>query len=1049
MSQPSYFSSVGYIAEQFFTLSFDVALDAANPPPANAFAVQINGTPTTVTSVSVDSAAKTVTLSFSASALVAGDIIAFSYTDPTGGDDASAIQGTDGADSAAVSSSTVVSGPRPPSVTAVDSASDTGAPGDGITKDTTPTLTGTADANATVKLYDTDGTTLLGTTTADGWGDWSITSSILADGPHTLRATQTDSGNNTSPLSTGVVLTIDTAVAAPTGVALSPGSDSGTLGDGISNSGAPTMTGHAEANATVRLYDTDGTTILGSTTADGSGNWSITSSALAIGTHVLTAKQTDIAGNASGAFSGFVYTLDTIGPTGMALSTDTVAEAFATNGSTIATLSATDATAIQYGFAVGNGTIDADNAKFTVSGSSLVAAQNLGLGSYHIYMKATDAAGNDTFQIFTIDVVDAPIVTAIERAAAASSTVPTAATAVVYTVTFSQPVSGVGLSDFALTATGSAAGTIVAVTGSGDTYTVTVNGVSGDGALRLDLNASGTGIQNGSAIGISGGYSAGETFSLDHTAPAAASTPQMTAGTDSGASSSDAITSDTTPAFTGTAEVNATVKLYDTDGTTLLGTTVADGSGNWSITSSHLSEGAHTLTVRQTDAAGNVSAASAGLTATIDTTAPTVMISSDDANLKAGQTATITFAFSEDPGTSFVWNGLAGDVGVAGGMLGAISGSGLVRTATFTPTALVNNGSASISVAGASYSDAAGNLGAGNALPSLTFDTVVPPAPSTPDLDPASDLGTSDSDDITTVTTPTFTGTAENGATVKLYGTDGTTVLGTATAMGGNWSITSSALSVGPHTITATATDAAGNESVLSSGLSVTIEAPPTSNPPVSAETVSAAIAAISFGTQPQFETAQILADIAAGKYTFAEFIDTVIASVQDTVLPALVVTGILGGERPTEAHLAELAVFATAQLAAYTAMGVAEPRLGPYEAMGLGYSETATFKSSYGAMADEIFSQNAYNAVFGRAATAEQLAHFNAQLAYFETIYQAAGQSIVDADLHAKGAVFGQMIGVAIVSEAQLHSYDDAANAFLKQAAFGQAQYGEPLGLI
>jgi hypothetical protein len=38
------------------------------------------------------------------------------------------------------------------------------------------------------------------------------------------------------------------------------------------------------------------------------------------------------------------------------------------------------------------------------------------------------------------------------------------------------------------------------------------------------------------------------------------------------------------------AEANATVKLYDTNGTTLLGTTTAYGSGNWSITSATLSE---------------------------------------------------------------------------------------------------------------------------------------------------------------------------------------------------------------------------------------------------------------------------------------------------------------------------------------------------------------------------------------------------------------------------------------------------------------------------
>ncbi|WP_200958355.1 Ig-like domain-containing protein, partial [Massilia sp. Root335] len=69
----------------------------------------------------------------------------------------------------------------------------------------------------------------------------------------------------------------------------------------------------------------------------------------------------------------------------------------------------------------------------------------------------------------------------------------------------------------------------------------------------------------------------------------------------------DGITNATTPVFTGTAEAGATVTLYDTDGTTVLGSTVATG-GNWSITASTLSAGAHTITAKVMDAAGNASA---------------------------------------------------------------------------------------------------------------------------------------------------------------------------------------------------------------------------------------------------------------------------------------------------------------------------------------------------------------------------------------------------------------------------------------------------------
>jgi hypothetical protein len=55
----------------------------------------------------------------------------------------------------------------------------------------------------------------------------------------------------------------------------------------------------------------------------------------------------------------------------------------------------------------------------------------------------------------------------------------------------------------------------------------------------------------------------------------------------------------------------------------VLGAAVADVSGNWSITSSTLSSGTHTLTTKQTDLAGNTSDASSGLAVTIDTTPST------------------------------------------------------------------------------------------------------------------------------------------------------------------------------------------------------------------------------------------------------------------------------------------------------------------------------------------------------------------------------------------------------------------------------------------
>src|SRR5690606_10608917 len=78
-----------------------------------------------------------------------------------------------------------------------------------------------------------------------------------------------------------------------------------------------------------------------------------------------------------------------------------------------------------------------------------------------------------------------------------------------------------------------------------------------------------------------------------------------------------------------------------------------------------------------------------------------------------------------------------------------------------------------------------------------------------PDLT-APDAPTADVDDATGTI---VTGTGEPGATVTVYGPDGTTVLGTDTVQpGGTYSVTIPAQTNGED-LTVTLTDAAGNES--------------------------------------------------------------------------------------------------------------------------------------------------------------------------------------------------------------------------------------------
>jgi methionine-rich copper-binding protein CopC/alpha-tubulin suppressor-like RCC1 family protein len=158
------------------------------------------------------------------------------------------------------------------------------------------------------------------------------------------------------------------------------------------------------------------------------------------------------------------------------------------------------------------------------------------------------------------------------------------------------------------------------------------------------------------------------------------------------------------------------------------------------------------------DTAGNIYAGTSIYDFTtapyVDTLAPTLSISSNVSEVTTGQTAAISFTFSEDPGTSFI----DADITTTGGTLGPLSGSGLTRTAIFTPTAGVASGSASITVADGSYTDAAGNSGSAGVMPTITIHTVGTPS-SISGLALSADTGASATDFITNVAAQTISAT--------------------------------------------------------------------------------------------------------------------------------------------------------------------------------------------------------------------------------------------------------------------------------------------------
>jgi hypothetical protein len=445
----------------------------------------------------------------------------------------------------------------------------------------------------------------------------------------------------------------------------------------------------------------------------------------------------------------------------------------------------------------------------TASGGAWsITSSPLADGVHTLAARAIDAHGN----VSTVSAALSITVDTVAPTVAITSDTANLKTGETATITFTfseDPGATFTAADVAVTG-----GTLGSLSGSGVTrtalFTPSAN-FTGSATITVEAGA------YSDAAGNNGSAGALAALAIDTQPPAAPSVPDLAAASDRGFSDTDNVTNINTPTFTGTAEDGATVTLYD--GATEVGSAVATG-GAWSITASELAHGAHMLQAVATDAAGNSSAASGALALTIDTQAPTLAITSNAATLKLGETATITFTFSEDPGATFTH----ADIVVTGGTLGALSDSGAVRTAVFTPTPDTNGGVASISVVAGAYSDAAGNAGSADALATLEFDTLVPAAPSAPVLAAASDSGVSATDGLTNAASLVVQGSAEDGVTVTLVDAATGAPLGTGVASGGAWSVTLAGLPEGSIGLAAIATDGAGNVSARSATTTVTID---------------------------------------------------------------------------------------------------------------------------------------------------------------------------------------------------------------------------------
>ena len=716
--------------------------------------------------------------------------------------------------------------PNLPDIPVITAINDDAAPLTGdvkgkTTNDITPTLTGTAEAGSLVTIYQDGGLTPVATVTADGSGNWSYTPAALGEGLHSFEVTATLNGA-TSGRSPAASVTVDlTAPGAPTigAVIDDVGPGTGPLTNGqTTNDNQPTLTGTGAVGDTISVYNNG--TLLGSVVVGNTGTWSFTPpSSLAEGTHVLTIRETDPAGNQSAPSAGFTVVVDTVSTTPVITNvTDdvgntatTVVSGTPTNDAT-PTLSGTAeansvVTIFDGGTQIGVVTADGTGA-WTFTPETALAE-----GSHSFTAQATDPQGNVSAVSGAWSVVvdlTAPTVPTLDTV---NDNVPGGITGNLtsgqVTNDSTPTIGGTGQagSTIHIMNNGTQIGTAI-VDGSGNwSFTPTTPLVDGSYALRVyATDVAGNASANSSVF----------TFTVDTAGPVV---PVVTSVIDdiapvTGTLTSGNTTNDARPTFNGTGDVGSTVHVI-VDGNEI-GTAVVNAQGNWTFTpGSDLSDGPHAITFNATDAAGNTGSTTAPFNLTVDTGVPSAPVISTAAdNVGSVQTPLSSGQSTDD--TTPTLNGTA----TANATVTVYENGQPIGTAladgtgawSFTPSTPLSSGSHTWT---ATVTDAAGNVSPASPGFTLVVDTTAPNAPVISQAidDVGSITGPITSGQTTDDTVPRLVGTSEPFATVNIY--EGTTLVGTGTADGtGNWSILlNTTLTTGAHSFTAQATDAAGNTS--------------------------------------------------------------------------------------------------------------------------------------------------------------------------------------------------------------------------------------------
>lgn len=353
----------------------------------------------------------------------------------------------------------------------------------------TATLTPSSNVTDTTNLVTLDNTGVQDTAGNAGVGTTDSNNYAIDTQRPTAGIVITDTALKAGQ-STTVTITFSEAVTGLTTADFSVAN--GTLGNLSSSDGGITWTATLTPDADVTdatnliTLDNTGYTDAAGNTGTGttdSNNYAIDSKAPAITSVGVPANGTYVAGDALDFTVNFdeAVTVDTTGGTPrLAITLDTGGTVYANY------LSGSGSTALVFRLTIANGQQDSNGIAIGTNLQSNGATLR-------------DAAGNDTAT--TLNNVGATSAVLVDAAPpqvtgiALDDTSPTTNSTLGFTVTFSEDVNGVDLTDFALATTGSASGTLLSLVQiDARTYRITVGGVTGQGTLGLSLTAAGSGI---------------------------------------------------------------------------------------------------------------------------------------------------------------------------------------------------------------------------------------------------------------------------------------------------------------------------------------------------------------------------------------------------------------------------------------------------------------------------------------------------------------------------------------------------------------------------